>query len=74
LAVRAILSVDRTEGVDSVWANLGSYDDAALDDGQSCAAEVAALRPLLPVANDRFGNDFCLSLGDGSVWLIDHEC
>lgn len=72
-AVRAILDVASTDAVDSVWSNLATYDDASLNEGETWSDEVVALRPLLPVANDRYGNDFCLSLRDGSVWFIDHE-
>jgi cell wall assembly regulator SMI1 len=73
LAVRAILDVASTDGVDSVWSNIDSYADASLNEGETWSGEVVAIRPLLPVANDRYGNDFCLSLRDGSVWFIDHE-
>jgi cell wall assembly regulator SMI1 len=73
LAVRAVLSVASTDGADNVWSNLDNYTDASLNDGETWSDDVVALRPLLPVANDRYGNDFCLSLRDGSVWFVDHE-
>lgn len=74
--VRAILSVG-PDGPDSVWNNLGQYDDRPGEPEGTWEPRVAALRPLVTVANDDGGNDFVMPLtGEyaGTVWFIHHEC